>query len=303
MEVLHESLYEMSGKHYQIIYDETDIDVPELFDMDEQELYNLYETLCEIEDAAREAGNTDGERYKLVYETVRIMGAALSGESVKKHELGEEIMKNNYPVVTLCGSTRFKDEFMKVQKELTLQGYIVISVGLFGHSGDNEVWERMDEGTKTKTKLMLDDMHKSKIDMANEVYVVNPSRYIGESTWSEICYAKMVGKQIQFMEPISDDEIERKVSQHIRAAEELAKQQLDAAQHQGEYFDYSNAVTLPFKRKEVLDPWLREDVQDGAWAWEEHRNPEVGVDPFEYYGKNKTARFIETILMKRGKSI
>ena len=108
---------------------------------------------------------------------------------------------------------------------------------------------------------------------------------------------------IQFMETISDDEIERKVSQHIRAAEELAKQQLDAAQHQGEYFDYSNAVTLPFKRKEVLDPWLREDVQDGAWAWEEHRNPEVGVDPFEYYGKNKTARFIETILMKRGQSI
>ena len=48
-------------------------------------------------------------------------------------------MVKKYPVITLCGSTRFKDEFMKVQKELALKGYIVISVGLFGHSGDSEV--------------------------------------------------------------------------------------------------------------------------------------------------------------------
>lgn len=44
-----------------------------------------------------------------------------------------------YRVVTLCGSTRFKEEFMEVQKKLTLDGMIVISVGLFGHSGDKEV--------------------------------------------------------------------------------------------------------------------------------------------------------------------
>ena len=50
-------------------------------------------------------------------------------------------MKKKYPVITLCGSTRFKDEFMEAQKELTLAGNIVISVGLFGHSGDKEVWE------------------------------------------------------------------------------------------------------------------------------------------------------------------
>jgi len=45
-----------------------------------------------------------------------------------------------YKVITLCGSTKFKDDFMRVQKELTLKGNIVISVGLFGHSGDSEVW-------------------------------------------------------------------------------------------------------------------------------------------------------------------
>ena len=67
-------------------------------------------------------------------------------------------MIKNYKVITLCGSTRFKDEFMKVQKDLTLKGNIVISVGLFSHSGDDEVWENMDEGTLTKTKEMLEDM-------------------------------------------------------------------------------------------------------------------------------------------------
>ena len=110
-------------------------------------------------------------------------------------------MVKNYKVITLCGSTRFKDEFLKVQKELTLKGNIVISVGLFGHSGDNEVWENMDEGTLTKTKEMLDDMHKRKIDMADEIFVINVNGYIGESTKSEIEYAKSNGKKVNYLEP------------------------------------------------------------------------------------------------------
>ena len=48
-------------------------------------------------------------------------------------------MVGKYKVITLCGSTRFKDAFMETQKCLTLEGNIVISVGLFGHSGDDEV--------------------------------------------------------------------------------------------------------------------------------------------------------------------
>ena len=95
-------------------------------------------------------------------------------------------MVGKYPVVTLCGSTRFKDEFMDAQKMLTLEGNIVISVGLFGHSGDQEVWDGMDEGTLSHTKEMLDDMHKRKIDMADSIYVINVGGYIGDSTRSEI---------------------------------------------------------------------------------------------------------------------
>lgn len=109
-------------------------------------------------------------------------------------------MQGNYPVITLCGSTRFKDEFYDAQKKLTLAGNIVISVGLFGHSGDEEVWDGMDEGTLGKTKAMLDDMHKRKIDMADSIFVINVGGYIGESTKSEIAYAKEHGKKVEYLE-------------------------------------------------------------------------------------------------------
>lgn len=113
-------------------------------------------------------------------------------------------MVGKYRVVTLCGSTKFKDDFMREQKRLTLEGNIVISVGLFGHSGDNEVWENMDEGTLTQTKEMLDDMHKRKIDMADEIFVINKNGYIGSSTRSEIEYAIKTNKIVKYMENISE---------------------------------------------------------------------------------------------------
>ena len=102
-------------------------------------------------------------------------------------------MVGKYKVITLCGSTKFKDEYLAAQKRLTLEGNIVISVGLFGHSGDNEVWT-------DDTKAMLDDMHKRKIDMADEIFVINVGGYIGESTRSEIEYAKSQGIIVRFLE-------------------------------------------------------------------------------------------------------
>ena len=104
-------------------------------------------------------------------------------------------MVGKYPVITLCGSTRFKDAFLEVQKRPTLEGNIFISVGLFGHSGDDDVWM---EGTKE----MLDDMHKRKIDMADAIYVINVGGYIGESTQSEIEYAQRNGKTIEYLEKL-----------------------------------------------------------------------------------------------------
>jgi hypothetical protein len=82
---------------------------------------------------------------------------------------------------------------LETQKRLTLEGYIVISVGLFGHSGDDEVW-------KSGTKEMQDDMHFRKIDLADEIFVINVGGYIGESTMREIAYAEKTGKKVNYLE-------------------------------------------------------------------------------------------------------
>lgn len=104
-------------------------------------------------------------------------------------------MQGKFNVITLCGSTRFRAEYERVQKELTLQGNIVISVGLFGHSGDDEVW-------KDGVKEMLDEMHLAKIDMADEIFVINPGGYVGQSTSREIAYARSRGKTVKSLCPL-----------------------------------------------------------------------------------------------------
>lgn len=107
----------------------------------------------------------------------------------------EDIMIGKYKIITLCGSTRFKDEFLKVQKQLTLEGNIVISVGFFEHA-DGE----FENDITPEIKVMFDDMHKRKIDMSDEIYVINKNGYIGESTKSEIEYAIKTGKRVDYLE-------------------------------------------------------------------------------------------------------
>lgn len=101
-------------------------------------------------------------------------------------------MVGKYKVITLCGSTRFKDQYLEIQKKLTLEGNIVISVGLFGHADDGDAVD-------AETKKMLDDMHKRKIDMADEIFVINVGGYIGSSTKSEIDYAKKMKKPVKYL--------------------------------------------------------------------------------------------------------
>ena len=98
-------------------------------------------------------------------------------------------------VITLCGSTRFKEQFLEQQKRLTLEENVVISVGLFGHSGDEEVW-------KPSMKEMLDKMHLQKIDMADVIFVINVGGYIGECTKREIAHAAQSGKPVRYLESV-----------------------------------------------------------------------------------------------------
>jgi len=95
-------------------------------------------------------------------------------------------------IITLCGSTKFQEEFEKMNRKWTLNGHVVFSCGVFGHT----------EGIKfnMNTKLLLDDVHKRKIDMSDAIFVINKNGYIGSSTQSEIDYARELGKTIYFLE-------------------------------------------------------------------------------------------------------
>jgi hypothetical protein len=101
--------------------------------------------------------------------------------------------------VTLCGSTRFKDDFDAAEARLTLEGNAVYSCAIWGHRG---------VPTSEEEKLMLDAVHMAKIANSEEVYVVNPGGYVGESTRREVYAAAIMGKKITFQEP--DNEFAQK---------------------------------------------------------------------------------------------
>lgn len=102
-------------------------------------------------------------------------------------------MDNRYKIITLCGSIKFKEEFFKVQEKLIIDGNIVFTPNFF--SENNVV-------INIEIKEMLDKMHRQKIDMSDEVYIINIGGYIGESTKSEIEYANKKGKKVTYLENI-----------------------------------------------------------------------------------------------------
>ena len=99
-------------------------------------------------------------------------------------------MIGKYKAITLCGSMKFKDDFLREQKRLTLEGNIVLAPNMF----------LLAEDITEDIKKMLDEMHKRKIDLADEIFVINKNGYIGSSTKAEIEYAQNLGKKINFME-------------------------------------------------------------------------------------------------------
>lgn len=103
-------------------------------------------------------------------------------------------MQKRPEIVCLCGSTRFKKSFIRVNFTLTMQGKIVLTVGWFGHA-DADIYRPTSE-----EKLQLDELHKRKIDIADRIFVINEGGYIGHSTKDEIAYATKMGKQIDYLE-------------------------------------------------------------------------------------------------------
>ena len=103
-------------------------------------------------------------------------------------------------IVCLCGSTRFRDAFDEANYVETMGGRIVLSVGFYMRATGNRHGETV--GTTPAQKIALDELHKRKIDLSDEVLVLNVGGYIGDSTRSEIAYAKAHGKPVRWMEPI-----------------------------------------------------------------------------------------------------
>jgi len=103
-------------------------------------------------------------------------------------------METKPTVVCLCGSTRFQEAYQQANREETLAGRIVLSVGFFVRS--NDPVEQVTDGQKA----MLDELHLRKIDLASEVLILNVGGYIGQSTRRELEYARSQGKRIRFLE-------------------------------------------------------------------------------------------------------
>jgi 6-pyruvoyl-tetrahydropterin synthase len=98
-------------------------------------------------------------------------------------------------IITLCGSIRFKEQFLYQQQQLEECGYFVHSLEF--------PWPN-DPPITSRGKEMLDWVHKEKIRDSDEILVINVDGYIGESTASEIKYAETLGKKITYLEPCGE---------------------------------------------------------------------------------------------------
>lgn len=99
-------------------------------------------------------------------------------------------------IITLCGSTKFKEEYENIGRDLALQGHTVLSVNLFAHADNIEL--------TPEQKIRLDNAHKQKISLSDAIFVINKNKYIGESTYGEIDWAERLGKEIFFLESIEE---------------------------------------------------------------------------------------------------
>lgn len=118
---------------------------------------------------------------------------------------------NKPTVVCLCGSTRFWREFQRQSLALTLSGKIVLSIGAASGT-DDEHFGNLPREEYELVKAMLDELHLRKIDLADEVLILNVDGYVGESTRRELAYAMAHDKVIRFLEPVEASRLKMMMS-------------------------------------------------------------------------------------------
>lgn len=110
------------------------------------------------------------------------------------HDIAEKTHKTKRQIVTLCGSGKFRDEFIRQTRYLSLIGNIVLTPTIFEFSGpDYQI------GLSDAEHEVLDQIHRRKMDISDYILVINPGGYIGEDTREEIEYAKSKGMKISYM--------------------------------------------------------------------------------------------------------
>lgn len=196
-------------------------------------------------------------------------------------------MSTRPTIVCLCGSTRFWRTFQQASLQETLAGRIVLSIGAASGT-DDEHFGNLPRAEYERVKAQLDTLHLRKIDLANEVLVLNVDGYIGESTAREIAYAQGLGKTIRWWEPDrAPDWARRTVASSVYAAEirearraaagQWLREQMDRAEisarvAQAEAIEwgggpYDSEVTY-HNDQAVLLRWIWEQVDpDGYARW------------------------------------
>ena len=96
--------------------------------------------------------------------------------------------------ITICGSTRFKDQILEVAEGLTLDGHIVMMPTVFRHDDPN---------LTTEMRIRLENQHREMINKSDAIFVVNVDKYIGEATYSMLDWATRMKKEVYFLEEIN----------------------------------------------------------------------------------------------------
>ena len=134
---------------------------------------------------------------------VRVCGECRAPKSIRKaYEYLAERKDDKPKVICICGSTRFADQHAIMRWEFEKLGHICLMINYLPHwYADSQGWNGNDHfAEQSGLKKPLDKLHLRKIDMSDEVFIVNVDGYIGESTQDEIEYAESQGKFVQYLE-------------------------------------------------------------------------------------------------------
>lgn len=136
------------------------------------------------------------------------------------------------------------------------------------------------------------------IDASKTILIANFSSSLDDNLYSAICYARMIGKELNFIKEMYPSEIEELKTEHIKVAEQLSWANLDYIRHTVPYINLEDYIYFNHRKAKIFDAWISSEETYNGSSWAVHDLKEF--DPFSVYGKVKMARFIECIIRNFG---